>query len=107
MSSHETLTELVEVLIDKTRDKRLMWEPAGEHDTYATVVDGSYTLRVYRDGGEVCLVLREMYASDAITLFAHNQIDHERLELLHRVVRENALRYDEKIAQVVQLLKEL
>lgn len=107
MSSHETLTELVEVLIEKTRDKRLMWEPTGEPDTYATVIDGSYALRVYKDDDEVCLVLRETYSPEAITLFAHNQIDHERLHLLHRVVRENALRYDEKIAQVVQLLKSL
>ncbi|MER3473915.1 MAG: hypothetical protein C4335_07750 [Armatimonadota bacterium] len=107
MSSHETLTELVEVLIDKTRDKRLMWELVGETDTYATVIDGSYTLRVYRDDDEVCLVLREMHSPEAITLFAHNQIDHERLELLHRVVRENALRYEEKIAQVVEILKAL
>ncbi len=68
MSSHETLTELVEVLIDKTRDKRLMWEPVGEADTYATVIDGSYTLRVYRDDNEVCLVLREMHSPEAITL---------------------------------------
>jgi hypothetical protein len=111
----EQILKLIEGVLSKTRARKIAWHPTAEESTYMAAIGGEFTLSVSAwasafvpDGQRYALVLEDKAGGQLARITDSDEgIRVDDLREMFETARRKALRTDEKIGDVLEVLSRL
>jgi hypothetical protein len=112
----EKIGEFFEGVLAKTREGRILWKPTADESDFIAAIGGQFTLStsVWTEQGswgketrKYTLALRDQSGRELTKVAEDDLARPDELRELYEAARRKALRVDEKIGDVLEVLKKL